>query len=160
LTENGVSYEWEFGEGSTSSMTHPNNVYTESGTYDVTLIATDAKDCIDSITKPITILDEFYIYVPNAFTPDGNRYNNTFRVSTINIVSFDIQIFNRWGNLIFESNDYQDDWNGLDMNGNPVVEGVYFYTATPAGDKYIYRENDDENPYLMHGFVHVVRGKQ
>ncbi len=150
LTENGVTYEWEFGEGSTSSMTHPNNVYTESGTYDVTLIATDEKGCIDSITKPIIILDEFYIYVPNAFTPDGNRYNNTFRVSTINIVNFDIQIFNRWGELIFSSNDKNFEWDGS-YQGNIVQDGTYVWKISYS------QINNPEEDVMITGHVSVLR---
>lgn len=150
LTNNGVSYEWEFGEGSTSTMTHPNNVYTESGTYDVTLVATDAKGCIDSITKPITILDEYYIYVPNAFTPDGNRYNNTFRVSTINIVEFQIQIFNRWGELIYSSDDKNFEWDGTYKN-EMVPDGTYVWKI-----KYS-QINQPEEDEMMTGHVTVLR---
>lgn len=150
LTENGATYEWEFGEGSTSTMTHPNNVYTESGTYDVTLIATDAKGCIDSITKPITILDEYYIYVPNAFTPDGNRYNNTFRVSTINIVEFQIQIFNRWGELVYSSVDKNFEWDGT-YNNEMVPDGTYVW-------KIKYSEvNQPEEDRMMTGHITVLR---
>lgn len=150
LTENGVTYEWEFGEGSTSTMVHPNNVYMTPGTYDVTLIATDEKGCVDSITKPIVILDEYYIYVPNAFTPDGNRYNNTFRVSTINIVEFDIQIFNRWGELIFSSGDKNFEWDGT-YKGEMVQDGTYVWKIRYA------QINDPEDEVLITGHVTVLR---
>jgi len=118
--------------------------------------------CGFEIESPlIDVYEQCRVVAPNIITPNGDNTNDFFVIrNNADYDKISLQIFNRWGNLIFESNDYQDDWNGLDMNGNPVVEGVYFYTATPAGDKYIYRENDDENPYLMHGFVHVVRGKQ
>lgn len=150
LTENGVSYEWEFGEGSTSTMTHPNNVYTESGTYYVTLIATDAKGCIDSITRPINILDEFYIYVPNAFTPDGNRYNNVFSISTINIVDFNILIFNRWGEEVYSSGDKNFEWDGT-YKGEMVQDGTYVWKITYS------QINEPEEEVLMTGHVTVLR---
>lgn len=150
LTENGVSYEWEFGEGSTSSMTHPNNVYYESGTYYVTLVATDEKGCVDSITKPISILDEFYIYVPNSFTPDGNRFNNTFEVSTINVVDFGIEIFNRWGQLVFSSDDKNFAWDGR-YQGKIVQDGTYVWKINYSSI------NNPEEDVQMTGHVTVLR---
>jgi gliding motility-associated-like protein len=66
-----------------------------------------------------------------------------------------VQIFNRWGNIVYENEDYQDEWNGVDQNGKPLSEGVYFYTVLPRSDKFDYR--DDKHPQLIHGFVHIVR---
>ena len=103
-----------------------------------------------SITKPITILDEYYIYVPNSFTPDGNRYNNTFRISTINIVKFNIQIFNRWGELIFSSDDKNFEWDGS-YQGNMVQDGTYVWKI-----KYSQINNPEED-VMMTGHVTVLR---
>ncbi len=108
----------------------------------------------------IEIYEQCRVVVPNIITPNNDNVNDLFVIR--NNGDYDrikVQIYNRWGNLIFESNDYQDNWDGTHRNGKPVTEGVYFYTVTPMGDKYIYREDDEENPYLMHGYVHVKRGK-
>jgi len=148
LTQNGNTYEWDFGDGNTSTMTHPNNTYSEPGDYEVMLIATDIKGCIDTAYRMITILDEFYLYVPNAFTPDGNRFNNTFKVSSINVVEFNIQIFNRWGELLFESDDKDFEWDGT-HNGELVRDGTYVW-------KIFYRSvNEDEE--TITGHVTVLR---
>lgn len=148
LTENGDTYEWDFGDGTTSTMVHPNNTYTEPGEYEIMLIATDKKGCIDTTYKMIEILDEFYLYVPNTFTPDGNRYNNTFKVSSINVVEFNIQIFNRWGVLLFESEDKNFEWDGT-YNGQMVKDGTYVW-------KIFYRSvNDDEE--TINGHITVLR---
>ena len=126
--------------------------------YNVSI--TDA--CGFEISSPtIDVYEQCRVVVPNIITPNGDNTNDYFVIrNNSDYDKISLQIYNRWGNLIYESDDYQDDWNGLDLEGNPVVEGVYFYTATPSGVKYTYRENDEENPYLMHGYVHVVRGKE
>lgn len=118
--------------------------------------------CGFEIESPIIeIYEQCRLVVPNIITPNGDGTNDLFVIrNNDDYDRISLQIYNRWGNLIYESNDYQDDWDGTDMQGNPITEGVYFYTATPLGDKFTYRENDEENPYLMHGYVHVVRGKE
>lgn len=148
LTQNGSTYQWDFGDGNTSTMVHPNNTYAEPGNYEIMLIATDRKGCIDTTYRVITILDEFYLYVPNAFTPDGDRFNNTFKISSINVVEFNIQIFNRWGELLFESDDKNFEWDGT-HNGELVRDGTYVW-------KIFYRSvNDDEE--TITGHVSVLR---
>ena len=149
LTTGAVSYVWDFGQGAGSSDVHPNHVYDQPGTYQVQLIATNEIGCMDSITKPITILPEFYLYIPNTFTPDGNRFNTYFEVSAINVVEFEIMIFNRWGEIIYESNDVDFQWDGFDENGLPAPDGTYVW-------KIFYRSiNDDEE--TIKGHVNVLR---
>lgn len=126
-SQNAVNYEWAFGDGNFSDFAHPTNVYDEPGIYYVTLVAIDEKGCTDTITKPINIEEEWYIYVPNTFTPDGDRSNNDFRASTIGIAQLEIDIFNRWGEIIFTSNEVNFIWDG-------TYEGVYAQDGT-----YVYR---------------------
>lgn len=127
LTNNGDTYYWDLGNGETSTMVHPNNTYDTPGDYEITLIATDKKGCIDSITKIITILDEVYIYVPNTFTPGGtDRFNNFFEVSTVGVVDLKIEIFNRWGELLFEAYDVDFKWDGS-FGGKYIQDGTYVW---------------------------------
>jgi gliding motility-associated-like protein len=123
-TSNGDYYQWYFGDGNSSTLVHPNNTYDLPGTYQILLIATDEKGCIDSIQKPITIEEEYYVYVPNAFTPDGERFNTYFCISTIGVKSGEILIFNRWGELIFESKDLDFQWDGT-YNGTLIQDGTF-----------------------------------
>lgn len=123
---NASTYEWTFGDGQNSTLVHPSNTYDEPGTYYITLIAIDDKGCRDTIVKPINIEEEWYIYVPNTFTPDGDRSNNDFRISTIGIKALEIKIYNRWGELIFEAFDPRFIWDGS-YNGNLVNDGTYTY---------------------------------
>ena len=126
LTTNGATYFWSFGDGNNSTYVHPNNTYDAPGTYLVTLIATDVKGCTDTISKPITIEEGYYVYVPNTFTPDGFRLNNVFEASTVGIQTLNVQIFNRWGELLFESEDPNFQWDGS-YNGRLVEDGTYIW---------------------------------
>lgn len=141
-------YFWEFGDGNTSTMVHPSNVYTEPGIYYVTLYAENEIGCRDSITKPLRILPEFYIYVPNTITPNGDGFNEWFEVSTINVIEFEIRIFNRWGEQLFHSNDKRFVWDAT-YNGQPVPDGVYVYKLS-----YISINGDEDTIY---GHVNVLR---
>ncbi len=123
-SQNASTYEWTFGDGNFSTMVHPNNTYTDPGNYIVTLIATDTKGCKDTIQKPIVIEEAYYIYVPNTFTPDGNRYNNTFSASVVGVRNLTVRIFNRWGEIIFESDDMNFEWDGTYL-GVLVQDGTY-----------------------------------
>lgn len=124
LSQGAVSYVWEFGDGQSSTDVNPNNTYAVPDTYYVTLIATNQIGCKDTVVKPIVIEEEYWIYVPNAFTPDGNRLNSYFEVSTINIKYIDVQIYNRWGERIFEAEDVDFKWDGT--YGEKIVpQGVY-----------------------------------
>jgi gliding motility-associated-like protein len=120
------TYEWEFGDGQFSTDVHPSNTYSDPGLYYITLIAIDDKGCKDTIVKPIDIEEEWYIYIPNTFTPDGNRHNNDFRASTIGISELKISIYNRWGELVFIENNQDFIWDGT-YDGVYVGDGTYTY---------------------------------
>lgn len=149
LTENGNFYEWDFGDGQNSTMVHPNNTYDLPDTYFVTLIATDLKGCKDTIVKPITIKPEVYVYIPNTFTPDGNRFNGTFSASTINVTKLNVQIFNRWGESIFESDEIDFQWDGTYFDGQIVPDGTYVYKV------YYESVNDDQETIVGH--INIIR---
>lgn len=149
LTNNGISYEWLFGDGNSSAQVHPNNTYSPPGEYEVTLIATDVNGCTDTIRKTLTILDEHFLYVPNAFTPNTSEHNPTFKVSAINIESFEILIFNRWGELLFESQNVNFEWDGS-YNNKIVRDGVYPW-------KIKYKSVNDDEEVELNGFVTVIK---
>ena len=125
-SQNATQYEWDFGDGNTDTFIHPSNVYDEPGLYYITLVAIDDKGCTDTIVKPINIEPEWYIYVPNTFTPDGDRHNNDFRVSTVGISDLNISIYNRWGEAIFTDSGIDFIWDGTYLNAY-VNDGTYTY---------------------------------
>lgn len=148
LTTNGYVYNWIFSDGGTSTLMHPTHVYDSSGLYFVTLIAEDAKGCIDSITKPIFIEKEFYIYIPNTFIPDNDRYNEYFSGSFIGVKSVEIYVFNRWGEQIYESKDLNFRWDGT-YNGSKVQDGTYSWLL-----KY---KRGSGNTEVLTGHINVLR---
>ncbi len=126
LSQDAISYEWFFGDGNQSTFVNPTNVYDNWGPYVITLIATDHLGCKDTIQKPLNIEEEWYIYVPNTITPDGDRLNNYFSASTVGIASLTVRVFNRWGEEIFSSHDKRFAWDGT-YKGVYVPDGTYTY---------------------------------
>lgn len=129
---NGDTYQWYFDQGSPISangeqvqVKFPEG---ETGEYEITLIVTSTLGCTDTITKILTVIPEVIIYVPNTFTPDGDSYNQTWKVimGGIDLQSFELLIFNRWGEVIWESHDVSVGWDGT-YNGKPVQEGTYVW---------------------------------
>jgi gliding motility-associated-like protein len=148
LTLNGYVYDWYFSDGGYSTLVNPSHVFDSPGEYIVTLVATDAKGCVDSITKPITIYEEFYIYIPNSFFPDGDRYNEYFSGSFIGVKSIKMEIFNRWGEQLFYTEDQNFKWDGT-YNNKRIPDGTYTWKLT-------YRPNRGTDE-LMSGHVNVLR---
>lgn len=127
-TNGGVAWEWDFGNGDFSTDHSPHSTYNPWGYYDVTLIAYNQIGCADTVTKTIYIKPEFYFFAPNAFTPDGNRFNNEYEVSVIGAIDFEFQIFNRWGELIYSTTDQYFRWDGT-YNGVIVPDEVVVWKA-------------------------------
>lgn len=140
-SEGGVSWYWDFDNGENSTMHSPTTTYISDGWYDVTLIAYNEMGCSDTVTKPIFIKPEFYFYAPNAFTPNQGRINPFYEVSVIGSTSFLFQIFNRWGELIYETNDPYFQWDGT-MDGNLVPDDVLVWKARIVDDENFPREFD------------------
>jgi gliding motility-associated-like protein len=148
LSVGGVLWDWDLGNGEFSNLYSPSTSYVTEGYYNVTLIVTDDKGCIDSITKQIYINPEFYFYAPNAFTPDGSQFNNTYKVSVIGSISFEFSIYNRWGELVFKSNDPEFEWDGT-YNGQIIQDGVYVYKAAI--------ESKDKEQHKFNGHINLLR---
>ena len=147
-TINGDTYLWSFGNGQTSTDVHPQVTYTEPGSYTIELIAWDAKGCVDTTFQWTIIVEEHYIYIPNTFTPDGGRFNETFKVSGYNLSTLEITIYNRWGQLIFSSDKLNFEWDGT-HDGELVPDGTYTYKV-----KYTARSGYYET---LTGHINVLR---
>lgn len=113
-----TSYYWSFGDGTQPSTDiNPTHVYpdTESGNYLVTLIAYTPLGCTDTTLAYINVVEELIFYVPNTFTPDVDNFNPVFQpvfTSGFDPYDFTLLIYNRWGEIIFESHDASVGWNG------------------------------------------------
>lgn len=129
-TGNPSQWIWYFDDGTYSTLQNPSHTFpdTITQTYNVTLIVQNEFGCIDSITKPVTIIPEHVIYFPNAFSPENNGTNDYFYIQFSNIQTQDfiIRIFNRWGQMIYESQNPHFKWDGK-YNGNIVPPDVYTF---------------------------------
>ncbi len=121
-------YKWTFGDGANSNQTNPVHNYEKEGTYFITLIASNTFGCKDTALAELLIEPHFNFYIPNAFTPDNDGNNDIFTAVGEAIESFDMLIFDRWGELIYETKSLEKGWDGSAKGGSEVsMEGVYVY---------------------------------
>jgi gliding motility-associated-like protein len=129
-SSNATSFDWDFGNGNgvtVNNLSGQTETYDAIGSYTVELTAFNGA-CFDTETIIINVIElpDVVIYVPNVTTLDGNAVNDFWYIDVQNAKSINVQIFNRWGNLMAELDDLTDKWDGT-VNGNPVSEGTYFY---------------------------------
>lgn len=127
-------FVWVFENGSQQNTENASFDFKDyaPGNYPVYLIASNQNLCFDSTVVIIRIENEIIYYIPNTFTPDGDEFNQSFRpiiTSGIDIHSFLFQIYNRWGELIWESRDSSIGWDGT-YNGVKIQEGMYIWTMS------------------------------
>lgn len=130
----GTIFSWSFGDGGSSTVNSPSHTYNDAGSFVAQLIVIDANGCTDTATTIILVDDEVSISFPNIFTPNGDSFNEYFKVSATGIKDFNTTIYNRWGNLIFTLTDPTQEWDGNTKSGSEASPGVYFvvvnYTTT------------------------------
>jgi len=119
---------WEFGDGITSTQEAPVHQYAQQGYYSVTLTTIDSLGCRNTRVKSNLIEVDYQVnlIVPNAFTPNGDGVNDFFRMEQKMLRSIEIEIFDRWGNMVFRSNDLGFRWDGS-VAGQPLPEGTYVF---------------------------------
>ena len=126
---NASSFKWEFGDGTNSLAENPIHTYPDDATsYLVTLVAYNEISCADSTSMRIIILKDVGLYVPNSFSPDGDEYNHTFYpilTEGYKKDSYHMSIFDRWGEIVFETYDPSFGWNGTYKNGIQCQIGTY-----------------------------------
>ena len=129
----GLEYDWDFGDHSpNSSIIHPTHNFPDAAmsSYTVQLTVTSENGCVDQTELQIQVTDEIIFYVPNVFTPDGNGYNEFFTpvfTSGYDPYDYHLSIFNRWGELVFESYDASIGWDGTYSNEGLAQDGVYVW---------------------------------
>jgi len=119
---------WDFGDDSKSSSQNPIHRYDDTGKFLVTLWANNSFNCPDSTMDTVIMRPQLYCFNPNAFTPNGDGLNPGFIPYCDGYVTFNMKIWNRWGQLVYQTSDYKA-WNGKDAEGNDAMEGVYVFEA-------------------------------
>jgi gliding motility-associated-like protein len=150
-----TQWEWDspFSSPTSSNLTIPTFTFPEGevGQYPVTLMVETELGCRDTVTYLMNIVEDVLFYAPNTFTPDGDEFNQTWQpvVSGIDESNFELIIFNRWGEIIWESRDPNVAWDGT-YNGKLVQDGTYAWVAR-VGVPY----NDDKLEFS--GSINVIR---
>jgi gliding motility-associated-like protein len=118
------TYRWQMGDGSILEGAAPDvYFYTQGGTYDILLLV-DTGDCVAKLKQSIQLEEK--PVPPNVITPNGDGINDVFVLPE---AGARLQVVNRWGKVVYESANYQNDWGGSDLPA-----GVYFfYTVAPSG---------------------------
>jgi len=131
LSTGGNFWNWNFGDMDSSSSFNPlSHAYGDSGTYVITLITTTQYGCADTTYQSVVIESDFLFFIPNAFTPDGDGLNDNFTGKGIFINTYEMSIFDRWGNLIFFTDDLDKPWDGKANHGTAIAQAdVYVYVV-------------------------------
>lgn len=132
LSENAVAYDWYFGMGLPGSTDfEPAYEFPAvEAIYEIRLVAISEYNCVDTAYAQVRMSDGLIYYIPNSFTPDGDEFNQTFKpiiTAGIDVYSYVFEVYNRWGEIIFESHDLEIGWDGT-YAGDVCQSGVYTWT--------------------------------
>jgi gliding motility-associated-like protein len=146
---NATSWKWDFNDLDTSEIKDPGHRYESAGLYDVRLIVSNDGGCFDTIIQQIGVAPENFIKLPSGFSPNGDGKNEAFKIlsaGSFELISF--KIFNRWGNIVFETNDVEEGWDGK-RKGKNQNSGTYIY--------YIKGKDKDGDLIERHGNFTLLR---
>ncbi len=127
---------WDFGDGSFSNQKIALHKYSGFGTYTITLTVKTDQGCEGRANLGPVTVRETVLTIPNVFTPNGDGMNDFFDVGYSGDELFYLQIYDRWGTKYFESRNRTQLWDGKDLNGKDVADGVYFYTVEVGSKQY------------------------
>jgi len=150
-----TSYVWDFGDGEFSTEFSPSHLFMGTGSgFEITLIASTSMGCIDSTSIAIAPQQGGIYYIPNSFTPDGDIYNQVFKplfTAGFDIYQYNMLIYNRWGDVIFETNNLEMGWDGsFGLNGGDALPGTYTY-------KINIKVPDNDDRMIITGHVNLIR---
>lgn len=127
-----VSWYFINNNGYKTNAQQPAYIFEDAGTYPVSLVVKNTWGCMDTVVQPVKIESDFILYVPNAFTPNGDDDNETFQPKGRGVVIYEFSIFDRWGELLFQTNDFATGWDGS-YKGKSCKSDVYQWRIY-AGD--------------------------
>ena len=154
-----VRWEWTFGSFDTSAVQNPKFTFPEThrDKYPVKLTVWDTNTCVSDTIIEVRIGPEFGFYIPSAFTPNGDGQNDVFRPlgTGVNPKQYEMIIFNRWGEIVFETKNFEEGWDGTDIrSGTLVPAGIYPYRIR-VGDTF-----DEKDRHEYQGSVTIYSIKE
>ena len=126
--DNQTYYTWYFANNLAENTFEQkiNHSFFEPGKYAIAMIVTDMNGCSDTAIKAITVIPDDAIYVPNVFTPNGDKINDVFKAVSTGIKTYKLEIYDRWGENIVECSDISSGWDGT-YKGLDCAVGVYIW---------------------------------
>ncbi|MDF2437890.1 MAG: hypothetical protein K0Q95_2266 [Bacteroidota bacterium] len=142
-----TSFIWDLGNGISTIAADPSTIYTETGSYNVMLIASNGgSPCVDTAIFTIEVYEESMVIIPNIFTPNGDGKNDVFMIQSTGVSEVTGIIFNRWGKKIYNwSGAANTGWDGK-INGNTAADGTYYYVLKIKG---VDGKEKEEKGYLQ-----------
>jgi len=136
LSSNAVSWSWDFGDSTTSILLDPEHVYDSAGTYEVQLITVASNGCTDTLRYRIVVREDIAVFIPSAFSPNGDFFNETWQPIGVSLIDYDYIIYDRWGQIIFTGDEHTA-WDGHVKPGHtPAQNGVYVYRVDLKQEKF------------------------
>lgn len=152
-SEGAVRSLWIVGDGATtdSSLTWDYQyAFDSSGTFPVVLVVESRNGCRDTIVRPVHVTEEFTIYFPNTFTPGSDGLNDLFQPRGVGVTTFEMSIFDRWGERMYTTRDFNEGWDGT-LRGRECKNDIYVWKAAVTGP------NTSTKHYS--GYVLLLRNK-
>ncbi len=126
LSSNYITFEWDFGDLIKETIdANPKHTFPDKGDFKVKLITFNSLGCSDTIIKNITVSDVYYLWVPNAFSPNNDGFNDSLTIVSKGVATSELAIYNRWGEKIFESDLNSRAFDGKDKDGKTLQRGSY-----------------------------------
>lgn len=147
-TGNGATiFNWYFDDGETSTFMSPTHIFSSVGTFNTTLYVENQYGCNDTYGLPVTVKSPFAVYIPNTFSPNNDGMNDIFTVTGNGLLSYELMIYDRWGQLIIQGANIS--WDG--RIGNRLAKQ----------DAYVYKVKAYDVQGLEHyyqGYINLIRG--
>jgi gliding motility-associated-like protein len=136
-TYGAASYKWDFGDGDSSSIANASHQYQYPGNYTVTLHVFNDIGCEDTaVRKFLMIIPDKVLIIPNVFSPNGDGTNDKWDIAGLRgVTNCTVEIFNRWGQLVYNSRNYSEPWDGT-WKGKPVPVATYYYVIKTVTRNY------------------------
>jgi gliding motility-associated-like protein len=149
-TNNAVNFNWNFSGLGSSSFSNPSFTFSYADTFDITLVVSTVDGCYDTIINELVVKNLNEIWIPNSFTPNSDNINNNwfpvYKPSENSVIL--VEVYNRWGQLIFESSTKNTPWTGV-YNNQICEQGVYSYK--------VYYKNEVGKEHTYYGHINLIR---
>jgi gliding motility-associated-like protein len=132
-TGTNTAWNWYFtnNNGYTSNQQNTSYLFEVAGTYPIAMVVKNKWGCSDTVVKSITIIEDQELFVPNSFTPNGDGINDIFLPKGKGLNKYNLVVFDRWGQKLFETSDFTTGWDGL-FKGQDCKEDVYVWKITAS----------------------------